>query len=175
MSGMNVAIWILMAQACLGAFDTLYYHEYRLKLAHSSDTKAELRLHAVRDYLYALIIGTLGFVTWNGPLAWLLFVALLTEIVITLNDFVEEDRVRKLPPGERVMHGIMGIVYGAFLAYLLPEMWRWQKLSAGFGPAYHGFPAWVLAIVALGVFGSGVRDLAASFGYAPDRAGRAAP
>jgi hypothetical protein len=169
---MKAAVWILMVQACLGAFDTLYYHEYRLKLAHGESTRRELRFHAARDFLYALIIGTLGFVTWNGPLAWLLFAALLAEIVITLNDFVEEDRVRKLPPGERVMHAVMGIVYGAFLAYLLPELWWWSALPAGFGPAYHGFPAWVLAIVAAGVFGSGVRDLAASCGFAPDKAPR---
>ena len=168
-TGMKIAVWILMVQACLGAFDTLYYHEFRLKLAHGNNSQTELRLHAIRDFLYALIIGTLGFVTWNGPLAWVLFAALFAEIIITLNDFVEEDRIRKLPPGERVMHAIMGIVYGAFLAYLLPEMWRWHLLPGGFGAAYHGFPAWVLAIVAAGVFGSGVRDLAASFGFAPDR------
>src|SRR5688572_7381270 len=28
---MRTAIWLLLAQASLGAFDTLYYHEYRLK------------------------------------------------------------------------------------------------------------------------------------------------
>jgi hypothetical protein len=87
---------------------------------------------------------------------------LLLEIVITLWDFIEEDKVRKLPPGERAMHAIMGIVYGAFLAYLLPEMARWATLPLGFGKAYHGFPAWVLSVVAAGVLLSGIRDLAAS-------------
>lgn len=44
----------------LGAFDTLYYHEYRLKLPHSGHTRIELRLHAARDFAYAIIIGSLG-------------------------------------------------------------------------------------------------------------------
>jgi hypothetical protein len=101
-------------------------------------------------------------VTWNGAFAWLLLVLLAAEIVITLWDFIEEDKIRRLPPGERAMHAIMGIVYGAFLAYLIPEMSRWSRLDTGFGAAYHGFPAWMLLILATGVFVSGVRDLVAS-------------
>jgi phosphatidylglycerophosphate synthase len=159
---MNIAIWVLMVQACLGAFDTLYYHEYKLKLPHGEHTSHELRLHALRDFLYALIIGSLAWVTWHGPLVWILVAALGAEIIITLCDFVEEDRVRKLPAGERVMHSIMGIVYGAFLALLVPEMLKWKDLPTGFGFAYHGFPGWVLSLVAAGVFVSGVRDLIAS-------------
>lgn len=162
--GMNVAIWILLVQAVLGAFDTLYYHEYKLKLAHGDHTKVELRLHALRDICYAIIIGTLGYFTWNGALAYVLFAILVAEIVITLWDFVEEDKVRSLPGGERCMHAIMGIVYGAFLAYLLPEMWLWSQKPTGWGLSYHGIPAWILLGLAAGVFLSGVRDLMASLG-----------
>lgn len=161
---MNAAIWVLMVQASLGAFDTLYYHEYKLKLAHGDHTQHELRLHATRDFLYALIIGSLAWGTWHGWLVYILAGSLLAEIVITLMDFVEEDRVRKLPAGERVMHSIMGIVYGAFLAILIPEMMKWVDLPVGFGPKSHGFPSWVLTVIAIGVGLSGVRDLAASFG-----------
>jgi phosphatidylglycerophosphate synthase len=159
---MKIAIWILLIQAILGATDTLYYHEYKLQLAHGDHTQTELKLHAVRDFCYAIIIGSLGFATWNGVLAWILFAILLAEIVITLWDFVEEDKVRKLPAGERCMHAVMGIVYGAFLAYLLPEMLKWKNLPTGWGPSYHGFPAWILLLLATGVFVSGIRDLIAS-------------
>ena len=159
---MRTAIWLLLVQASLGAFDTLYYHEYKLRLPHGAHTAVELRLHAARDFAYAIIIGSLGFVTWNGAFAWVLLVLLAGEIVITLWDFIEEDKVRRLPPGERAMHAIMGIVYGAFLAYLVPEMRLWSRLDTGFGGAYHGFPAWMLLVLAIGVFVSGVRDLIAS-------------
>jgi hypothetical protein len=159
---MRTAIWLLLVQASLGAFDTLYYHEYKLKLPSGIHTGLELRLHAARDFAYAIIIGSLGFVTWNGVFAWVLLALLLGEIVITLWDFIEEDKIRRLPPGERAMHAIMGIVYGAFLAFLLPEMSRWSALESGFGASYHGFPAWMLLGLAAGVLVSGVRDLAAS-------------
>lgn len=159
---MNAAIWILLVQASLGAFDTLYYHEYKLNLAHGDHTQTELKLHATRDFCYAIIIGSLGFVTWNGLFAVALFLILLAEIVITLWDFVEEDKVRKLPGGERCMHAIMGIVYGAFLAFLLPEMWKWYQQPTGWGPSYHGIPAWLLLLLATGVLLSGIRDLLAS-------------
>ena len=51
--------------------------------------------------------------------------ALLTaEIILTLTDFVVEDAVRStlggVYQGERVMHAVMGLVYGAMLAHLLP-------------------------------------------------------
>ncbi len=160
---MKVAIWLLLVQASLGAFDTLYYHEYKLKLPHGDHTQIELRLHAVRDFAYAIIIGTLGWMTWNGALAWLLAALLLAEIIITLWDFIEEDKIRKLPPGERAMHAIMGIVYGAFLAYLVPDLIAWSKLPTGIGPAYHGIPAWILSLIAAGVFFSGVRDAISGF------------
>lgn len=159
---MRTAIWLLLVQASLGAFDTLYYHEYRLKLPHGTHTRLELRLHAARDFAYAIIIGSLGFVTWNGALASVLFALLVSEIGITIWDFIEEDRIRRLPPGERGMHAVMGIVYGAFLAFLLPQMLEWSALATGFGPSYHGFPAWILLVLAAGVFASGVRDLVAS-------------
>jgi hypothetical protein len=86
----------------------------------------------------------------------------LHRIIITIWDFIEEDRIRKLPPGERGMHAVMGVVYGAFLAYLVPEALRWWNAPTGFGAAYHGFPAWLLLILAIGVFVSGVRDLVSS-------------
>jgi hypothetical protein len=159
---MRTAIWLLLVQASLGAFDTLYYHEYKLKLPLGDHTGLELRLHATRDFAYAVIIGSLGFLTWNGGFALVLFALLLGEICITLWDFIEEDKIRRLPAGERAMHAIMGIVYGAFLAFLIPEMRRWSKLDGGFGASYHGFPAWILLLIAIGVFVSGIRDLLAS-------------
>ena len=159
---MRTAIWLLLVQASLGAFDTLYYHEYKLKLPLGEHTGVELRLHASRDFAYAIIIGSLGFVTWNGLFAGVLLALLFGEICITLWDFIEEDKIRKLPPGERAMHAIMGIVYGAFLAFLIPQMLEWSNLESGFGPSYHGFPAWMLLVIAMGVFVSGIRDLAAS-------------
>ena len=100
--------------------------------------------------------------SWHGALAWVLLGLLFCEICITLWDFIEEDRIRRLPAGERGTHAVMGIVYGAFLAFLIPQMIAWSRLATGFGPSYHGFPAWMLLLLAAGVFASGIRDLMAS-------------
>jgi hypothetical protein len=60
-------LWLLVAHGLIGAFDTLYYHEWRARLpAHGSAVHAELWLHAVRDYLYAVIFATLPWVAWQG-------------------------------------------------------------------------------------------------------------
>jgi hypothetical protein len=161
---MRTAIWLLLTQASLGAFDTLYYHEYKLRLPHGDHTGLELRLHATRDFMYTVIIGSLGFLTWNGAFTWILVALLGTEICITLWDFIEEDKIRRLPAGERAMHAIMGIVYGAFLAELAPHLLQWARLDTGFGASYHGFPAWILSTIGAGVFVSGVRDVVAAIG-----------
>jgi uncharacterized protein len=157
-AAMLTALWLLVAQGVLGAFDTLYYHEYKLRLPAKSNARRELQLHALRDFVYAVLFGTIGWLTWNGLLAWICLLLLLAEITITLIDFVEEDRTRKLPPGERVMHAVMGIVYGLFLAYLLPPLFRWMHQPTGFSPVYYGLLSWLLTLMAGGVLLSGLRD-----------------
>jgi len=157
----------------MGAWDTLYYHEFRARLpAGMPGTKAELQLHGLRSLIYALLFWILPRWSFQGSYAIFLAILLGTEIVITLKDFVVEDWVRKpmggVYPGERVMHAIMGIVYGAMLAFFLPILW------AGFHEptalvAWSDIPeVFVLALSAmsLGVLFSGLRDLAASLGWA---------
>lgn len=167
---MITALWLFVVQGALGAFDTLYYHELRARLpGGGAETRHELWLHGARDLIYALLFGTLAFVRWQGALAWVLGALLVSEIVITLTDFVVEDRVRQplggVYPGERVMHALMGIVYGAALAHLVPAMWAWSLLPTG-------WTAWeapavlrgLMPLMAAGVLLSGVRDLGASSG-----------
>ncbi len=56
----------------------------------------------------------------------LLATLFLVEIILTLWDFVVEDWIRRplggVYPGERIMHAVMGIVYGATLANVVPTM-----------------------------------------------------
>ena len=159
---MNTTLCFLVLLGALGAFDTLYYHEWRLRLASTPAAVSELRLHSVRDFAYTIVFGTLAWTTWNGWWVWPLAAILLFEVWATLADFLEEDRTRKLPAGERVMHAIMGIIYGVFLAELYPHAASWAKLDSAFGAADYGAISWILTLYAVGVFTSGLRDLAAS-------------
>lgn len=168
---MTTALGLLLVQGVLGAADTLYYHEYRARLpAGGARARPELLLHAARDFLYALLFGVLPFVALHGAFAVGLALVLLAEICITLADFVVEDRVRAplggVFPGERVMHAIMAILYGAFLAHLVPELVAWITLPTGV-TAHAPLPpaaTWAMAAMAGGVALSGARDLAAALG-----------
>jgi len=168
---MTTVHWLLSLQGVIGAFDTLYYHEWRARLpARVPGTAPELRLHAVRAFLYAVLFGTLPWLAWHGVWALILTTVLLTEIVLTLADFVVEIRVRKplgdVYAGERVTHAVMGIVYGCMVANLVPELWHWWAAPTALVPSAQGpeLLRWVLTIMAAGVFLSGMRDLGAALG-----------
>jgi hypothetical protein len=93
---MTWALWLLLLQGILGALDTLYYHEWRGRLvAYSPRTSPELRLHAARDGIYAIIMSTLPWLAWQGGWALGLAALLAAEIILTLTDFVVEDTVRR--------------------------------------------------------------------------------
>ena len=163
---MSTALWLLAFQGALGALDTLYYHEWKARLpARVPGTTPELRLHAARDFLYALLFGSLPWLAWRGVWAAVLALVVATEIVITLADFVVEDRVREplggVFPGERCMHAVMALLYGAVLAHLVPEMLAWwhEPTALAWAPASIPEPLRaLLGLMALGVFGSGCRD-----------------
>jgi len=156
------ALATLLVMGLMGALDTFYYHEWQLHLAATPTARRELQLHASRDFAYALVFGSLAWTTWNGLLIWPLALILTFEIVVTLTDFVEEDRTRKLPAGERIMHAVMGIAYGVFLCLLYPQAIEWSRLPSGLRGADYGVLSWVLTVFAAGVLASGIRDLAAS-------------
>ena len=60
------------------------------------------------------------------------------------------------------MHAIMGLIFGAFLATLLPELWIWSSMPTGFRFHDFGLRSWLLSAMALGVLAAGVRDVTAA-------------
>jgi hypothetical protein len=168
---MIVALWLLAIQGIIGAFDTVYYHEWRARLpARGAQSASELKLHAARDFLYAVLFGTLPWLAWHGRSVLILAGVLIAEIILTLTDFVVEITVRKalgdVYGGERVTHAVMGILYGAMIASLIPVLMRWWPLPDGLVMASPDVPdvlRWALATMAVGVFASGLRDLYAAY------------
>lgn len=86
-------------------------------------------------------------------------------MVITFADFAVEARVRNVGGGERILHTLMGIVYGAMLAALVPLL-----LEAASGPtalaSLSDVPPtwlrWTLTAFSAGIAVSGIRDAAAA-------------
>ena len=155
-------IALLLLQIALGGFDTLYHHELTQRLAWKPGQATELRLHGVRNLIYALLFLALGWTELHGAAAMVLIAALAIETGITLWDFVEEDRVRALPASERVTHTLLTLNYGVLLALLMPVLVGWAVLPAAILLQGHGLVSILLTIAALGVAASGIRDLFAA-------------
>jgi len=168
----TTALCLLAAQGLLGAFDTLYYHEWRARLPARGATAApELRLHAARAFFYGVLFGTLPWVAWEGAWLWVLAAVIVAEIILTLWDFIVEIAVRRdlgdVYAGERVTHAVMGILYGAMLACLMPTLRAWAAAPTALrcAPAPVGVELrWALTVMAIGVTLSGARDLYAALG-----------
>jgi hypothetical protein len=170
---MTFALYLLAVLGLLGAFDTLYYHEWRARLpALGKSASAELKLHAWRDFVYAALFSSLPWIAWQGRYALVLAGLLLAEIILTLWDFVVEDWIRKpiggVYAGERIMHAVMGIVYGAMLAFLLRTIAFWWKEPTRWKVAPAPCPEmlrWSITAMGVGVLLSGARDLYAAMGF----------
>ncbi len=152
----------MAAQGCLGAFDTIYHHELTEALPGRSTARRELSIHAVRALIYSALF--IGLSAWEFHGWWALALLLVfgIEIVLTLWDFVVEDRTRLLPATERVTHTLLAMNGGAFIALLAigtPERWAmttalvWQP---------HGALSVFLALCGVGVGLSGLRDALAA-------------
>jgi len=165
---MTVVLILLLINGALGAFDTLWYHEYIGRLTwHPQRHRRELLLHASRDAVYVVLYGSLGWIGWLGAWAWVLSVLLAAEIVITLADFVVEDRTRSLRPGERVLHSMMAIIYGIVLANLVPLIIEWARMETRLASYAEPLPRALTVAATLGGIGiaiSGGRDLIACLG-----------
>jgi len=160
---MTDTLWLIVfVQMMMGGFDTLYHHELTQNLAWKASSKSELKLHGVRNLAYALMFACLGLSELHGLAALALMLLMIGELVITLWDLVEEDRSRKLPASERVLHTLLTLNYGVVLAVVLPLLLRWAVLPTAIVPAYYGIWSWLCGIASIGVILSGCRDLAAA-------------
>jgi len=149
---------LIVLQLAMGAFDTLYHHELTERLAWRANAATEFRLHAARNWLYALLF---LLAAWSEPHGWpalAILVVLAIELLITLWDFVEEDLSRRLPASERVTHTLLAVNYGAILAFIGPMLWSWSALPPALHPASHGYLSLLLTAAALAVLAFGTRD-----------------
>ena len=66
-------LWVLISiQIAMGAFDTFFHHEMTERLAWRPTQCHELRLHGVRNILYAALFLTLGWTELHG--IWAMFI-----------------------------------------------------------------------------------------------------
>ena len=151
--------WTLMlVQIAMGGFDTVFHHELTERLAWRVSQQHELALHAVRNLLYAAVFILLGWFDTRGFWALALLALLTVELIITLLDFVEEDLSRALPASERINHTLLTLNYGAILCLLVPSLLQWSHEPTALQFAFRGVWSLLMALAALGVIVSGLRD-----------------
>ena len=160
---MTTTLWYLLTvQMALGAFDILYHHEFLERLAWRPSQLTELKLHGLRNFSYALLFLVIAWVVPYGFWALLLMLLLMGEVVLTLVDFVEEDRSRLLPWSERVAHAVLALNFGAILILLLPTLFIYSTEPSRLHYHYQGYVSWGLTVCALLVALLGIRDLLAA-------------
>lgn len=156
---MEILLILIVVQGIMGAFDLIYHHEFLEKLPWRKTAAKELKLHGIRNFFYAIVFFSLGWLEWHGFWGWVFGLILVVEVLITLWDFVEEDMSRKLPATERVSHTLLALNYGAILALFFPIWLEWIAQPDGFEPVTFGLLSWIMAVYTIGVFVWGIRDL----------------
>lgn len=170
---MNTVFVLLSLQAMMGAFDNLWHHELEARLPSRISARHELRLHAAREAIYGVVFVGLGWFEWRGAFAVLLGALLAVELLITLADFLEEDRTRKLPPFERVLHTLLTISYGLFLGFLAPVLGDWLRLPTALAFTDHGWVSWLFTLFGVGVLAWSVRNTLAVISLSSQAAAQA--
>jgi len=161
---MTTLLWIFIAlQIVMGGLDTLYHHELKERLAWRESQAAELKLHAIRNLAYGFAFILLALWQPTGWIALGLIFLLSAEVIVTLRDFVEEDRTRKLPETERILHTLMTANYGVVLTLLLPVLFNWAGQKTGLTPNWYGLWSLMLLGGAVAVIIFAARDWHASW------------
>lgn len=158
---MNILFILLSVQVVMGAFDNLWHHELQAKLPQRPSARRELMLHTIREAIYGVVFIGLAWWQWQGLFAVVLAGLLGIEVVVTLADFLEEDRSRTLPPFERVLHTLLTISYGLFLAVFAPVLWAWGQEPTRLLQVDNGWWAPLLTAYGLGVLAWSLRNLIA--------------
>ena len=159
---MSLLAVLLVTQILLGGFDNLWHHELSERLPGKREARVEVALHSGRELCYALLFAGLAWWEWHGVWAAAVVALLVIEVCVTLADFVVEDRTRRLPTTERVLHTVLAINFGAMLAVLAPTLLAWARLPSGLARVDYGFASWLLTAAAAGVLAWSVRNALAA-------------
>lgn len=155
---MTIALYILAFQTILGALDNVLHHEITERLPSKPSARFELALHSAREGIYGILFVIFAWTDPQGVFALAVIALLLIEIVITITDFVEEDRTRNLPPFERVLHTVLAVSFGLFLAFAVPQLIANASAPTALIATSHGLLSWFFTLAAIGVLAFSVRD-----------------
>ena len=152
---------LLTLQILLGALDNILHHEITERLPSRPSARRELALHSAREGIYGCLFLVFAWIDPRGVFATCVLLLLAAEIVITIADFLEEDHTRNLPRLERVLHTLLAIFYGGFLASTIPWLSLHALDTSGVTYVSHGVYSWFFSISSVGVFAFSIRNFLA--------------
>ncbi len=158
---MTTALVILAIQTMFGALDNILHHEITERLPGRPSARYELKLHSAREAIYGVLFLILAWTEPGGIFAAAVLALLLIEGAITIADFIEEDRARHLPSFERLLHTVLAILHGAFLAVAVPWLIVQAGKASGMALVSYGLLSWFFTLAAVGVFAFAVRNVIA--------------
>jgi len=162
---MTLVFSLLTIQTLLGLIDTAWNHEITEKLPGRRTARHEQALHAAREFIYAFLFVALAWHEWHGAWAWLIAAALLVEVGVTIVDFVVEDRTRRLPAFERVLHTVLTLLFGVTLMAIAPVLFGWARQPTDLVAVDYGRFSLLLVVFAVGMTAWGLRDALAALAH----------
>ena len=166
---MMAANYVLLALGILGGTDILLYHSVSHGIRSHAESRWELVTHAMRGPTYATLFLVIPNFETHGIFAIAVAALLVLDVAISIADFALERRSRAhlggLPSGEYVLHMMLAILFGAFVALAAPNLVDWARLPSALLATDALAAHWVratLAIFAVGVLSSGLMDALAA-------------
>ena len=164
MSVLGIATYLLMAIGVLGALDIALFHTRAHQLRTRPSARLELVTHSLRGPTYAFLFVVVPSFAAHGSWFLLMLAVLLFDVAISLWDFSIERRSRApmggLPTGEYVLHSIIAMLFGGFVACFLVGGAGWFERDTAL--VYEPNVPWpaqaVLLAMAAGVLVSGIAD-----------------
>ncbi len=161
---MQTAVYLLLSLGLLGAADILLFHSVAHGIRSHPHSARELVTHSLRGPTYATLFVVIPSFRAQGLFVWAIAAIFLFDIAISIWDFALETESRRrlggLPGGEYVLHMLIAMVFGAFVAAFLgsagprfhqPSLLRFDPVAG----------LWLRALflaMAGGVLASGIQD-----------------
>lgn len=152
---------LLIAQGLIGGIDTLFNHEWIVRLPHRVEARTEIGIHVLREATYGMLFAALAWLIWNGAWAAVIGVLLIAAIAIDAWDEFVENRTRVLPQNERLLHFLLILNLGFITIVLVPTLIGWSSNRTGIETADHGILSWILSALSVAAIGWSIRDFLA--------------
>jgi len=153
--------YLLVLHGVLGAVDTVLNHELLERLPRRAAVRREIRLHSLREALYAALFIGLAWYDWHGAAALVIGAVLIAEIAVDALDEWTENELRVLPQNERVLHFILALNLGAITLLLAFAIADWRTRPTALVLHDHGWLSWLLTALGLAAAAWSVRDFVA--------------